>query len=423
MRNKILIKLLFISLLFFGVNVYADDLLYNLDDLVKENNINYENINYVEITSITNIDELKKYNKINKILIKDIQINDISFINSLTELKEITIYYSKINLKDFNNYNVNTVKILSSYIQDDDLKSLSNIDNLEVLNLDGSYIENIESVKYLKTLKELSVSSISNLKSLDVITNLKNLKIFNFSGSEELINEKVLSYMRKNNITGYLYDKSKYSLLDGNTYNNELNKIIESLELDGLNDIDKIKKITLYVLENMKYDDDCNTKKGCSNPNISFNRVLTSLSYKGVCYHYALLETKLLNKANIKAYLVSGYNESNIGHEWVNIYLDDKWYAIDPTWMDYNNIINSLKQTGNASYYMIDLSDKIEQEKFYKKHKADVIPSNIIDVNGKYIDKTEILKKDIDVYEIINVIFILFGFIFLIYTIRKFNKK
>ena len=427
MRNKIIIKILLISLLLFVVSVNADTIYYDIDALVN-NNTGYEDVSYIEINTTDNLNQISKYINTKEILIKNVSVNDFSFINSLTKLEKISIYYSKINLKEFNNANIKEIRIINSYIQDDNLSYLKNAVNLEALSLDSSYIKDITSVKYLINIKKLSLSSISNLSSLTPILNLKNLKTFNINGEEDLITLDIFNYIKDNNIIGDSYSSSDYIYLQGWEYKNKLDEIIKNLNLEDLSITDKIKKITLFVVDNMSYDDDCVTSKECTNKDISFNSVAMSLSYKGICYHYALLEAKLLNKAGIDAYLVSGFTIKGLGHEWVEVYLDGTWYAIDPTWIDTYNKNELLRKNGTTSFYMVDLSDTTKATKYYKEHIPDVVPSKIVDVNGKYSEKEVITIISNDkMYEITSVILSIIAIVILFFMLRdiknKFKKK
>ena len=364
------------------INVKA--LTTNLDS-VKDN---YEKYTYIEVTTLNNIETLQNLVNLKEILIKNVSIEDISFINNLNNLNKVSIYYSKINLKNLNNNNIKELDIISSYIINDDLSSINNT-FVTKLDLEGTYIKDISTIKNNKTIRELSLTSISNLKSLEPVLSLPNLKILNLGGSEDLITEEVFNYIRSKNIIGSNYRETEYMYLHGEKYCNELDKIMDSLELDNLSILDKIKKITLYVTDFIEYDD-CENNN-CSYKEISFNRVAKSLSGKGVCYHYALLLNKLLNRIGIDSYLVSGFTTKGIGHEWVNIYLDNVWYAIDPTWIDFNNRSTKLRNTGKTDYYMIKLTDNCN---YYKDHIADVLPLKIVDIDKKIIEEpSEIAEK------------------------------
>ena len=416
MRKKLILIILF--LLTCALNVKAENIYYNLDELVNSSEIK-ENIKYIEISTTDNLYKLSDYINTKEILIKDTSIKDSSIFNNLNKLENI-------NLEGFNNTSVKKIKILSSFIENDNLKPLSNAINLETLNLNGTYIKDLTSLKYLKTIKELSLNSISNIKDLTSVLNLVNLKTFDFAGSENLITKEILDFIKEKNIIGTLYSEKEYMYLKGYQYDEDLNNIINSLNLDNLSINDKIKKITLFVVDHMEYDDNCITS-GCTNKEIEFNTVLTSLSYKGVCYHYALLETKLLNKAGIDAYLVSGMTTKGLGHAWVDVYIDGNWYAIDPTWIDTTYKNEELRKNGTTSYYMVNLKDTNQSTIYYKEHIPDVKVETLVDPNSKYTQEKDDIDKNLDVYDTIYIVFIVLIVIFAIYIIIniiiKKNKK
>ena len=363
-------KVLIIILLLFAVNVYAEE-----PDMVL----------YKEITSVEEFNEISNYVNLKELHITNVNLDDLSGLNHLSRLEKITIFYSRVNFTKFSNPNVKEVNIIRSYIVNDDLSTLANSD-IKRLDLEGSYITSIYSLKNVISLEELSLNSISNLRSLDPITYLPNLKILNFNGSEDLLKAKVYNYILDKHIVGKNYDSSKYQYLNGEKYSKDLDDIITSLNLNDLDTIEKIRKITLYVTSHMDYDIECGEKNNCSEE-YEFNSVLKSLSGKGICYDYALLTNKLLNRAGIKSYLVSGFTTKGLGHEWLNVYLNDRWYGLDPTWIDtYTGVENTLKNTGKSSFFMIDLETT---PTFNKVHLADVQPSEIVDPNAVIIDNID----------------------------------
>lgn len=402
-------KILLIMLLLFCINVKAEDI--NLND-IKDN---FEYVTYVEITDLENIDNIKKLVNLKEIYIKNANIKDISFINNLSKLERLRIYYSKVDLSKINSPSLKELDIISSYIVNDDFSRLAN-SNLKILDLEGSYITSIYTLKNVISLEELSLSSISNLRSLEPIINLPKLKVLNINGSEDLVNNKVLEYIKKNNIVGTNYDETKYMYLNGEEITKELDKIITDLKLDKLSDIEKIRKITLYVVENIEYDDDCGVNGKCEYNDINFNSLLKSLSGKGVCYHYAILTNELLNRVGIKSYLVSGYTKKGLGHEWLNIYLDEKWYGLDPTWIKFEGRSNTLRKTGKCAYFMIELKEK---SSFYNEHIEDVLPMNIVDPKMVITDS---IQKQIG-FNIYEAIFIGIITIIPIWIIVIINKK
>ena len=407
-------KILIIFLLLFCINVKADEV--NIDKI----NSNYEDYLYIEVTSNDNLDKLSNFVNAKEILFKNVNITDTSILNNMGILNKVTIYYSKVDLRKFSNKHVTNLDIISSYVINSDFSSLQDL-SIKKLNLGGSYIENISTLKNTSSIETLNLSFISNLKNLDVITKLPNLRKLDIVGSEDLVNDKVLNYIKEKSITGTNYDRDKYDYLK---VDYDLDGIIESLNLDGLTDMEKITKITQYVVRNIEYDDDCNTKKGCSFKEISFNRVAKSLSGKGVCYHYAILTNKLLNKAGIKSYLVGGYTKKGLAHEWVNVYLNDNWYAIDTTWIDtYSGESNKLKKNGTSKFFMVLLN---EDTTYYNEHIADVYVEDIIDVTDKPITIDELepqIKEENNIYKHIFIVFIIIIIIFIIYYIYYFAIK
>ena len=396
---KKLFKILLVITLLFTINVYADGI---------------EETLYKEISTKEELEEVKNLPYLKEILIKNLTIEDMSILNNLKELEKINIFYSRVNFNKFNNSNIKEVNIISSYIINDDLSSLTN-SNIKKLDLEGSYITSIYSIKNIISLEELGLNSISNLRSLEPITYLPNLKVLNFKGSEDLINNKVFNYIKEHNIIGKNYDSSKYMYLNGEEYSKKLEDIIESLNLKDLRIIEKIQKITLYVTSHIEYDDRCGVDNICDDE-LEFNTVAKALSGKGICYDYALLTNRLLNKAGIKSYLVGGYTPKGLAHEWLNIYLDGKWYGLDPTWIDtYPNVENTLRNTGKSNFFMIDLETT---PTFYKIHLEDVLPSKIVDPNAVIVDKIDTNNNEI--YDYIFVIFVILLGLFLIVLIYNY---
>lgn len=361
-------KILIIFLLLFCINVKADEV--NIDKIDS----NYEDYMYIEVTSNDNLDKLSKFVNAKEILFKNVNITDTSVLNNMGILDKVTIYYSKVDLKKFSNKHVTNLDIISSYVINSDFSSLQDL-NIKKLNLGGSYIENISTLKNTSSIETLNLSFISNLKSLDVITKLPNLRKLDIVGSEDLVNDKVLNYIKEKSITGTNYDRDKYDYLK---VDYDLDGIIESLNLDGLSDMEKITKITQYVVKNIEYDDDCNTSKGCHNKEFSFNAIKKSLSKMGICYHFAILNNELLNRVGIKSYLVSGYTKKGLGHEWLNVYLDGKWYSIDPTFIKtYIGDESRFLQTGKSMFFMAEITDN---DSFLKDHVIDVYAKDVVNV-------------------------------------------
>ena len=98
----------------------------------------------------------------------------------------------------------------------------------------------------------------------------------------------------------------------------------------------------------------------------------------GICYHFAILNNELLNRIGIKSYLVSGYTKKGLGHEWLNVYLDGKWYSIDPTFIKtYIGDESRFLRTGKSMFFMTEITDN---DPFLKDHVIDVYAKDVVNV-------------------------------------------
>ncbi|MDO5785890.1 MAG: transglutaminase domain-containing protein, partial [Eubacteriales bacterium] len=101
---------------------------------------------------------------------------------------------------------------------------------------------------------------------------------------------------------------------------------------------------------------------------------------KGVCAHYASLEARLLNKLGIFALEVGGYTEPGnmdfSGHVWDILWLNGKWYSVDPTWLDEASAIKALQEgyAESLNYYMRNINDA----DFNALHYLDFTSYNLI---------------------------------------------
>lgn len=240
--------------------------------------------------------------------------------------------------------------------------TLANIDLLnsksEAVNLQGSTITN-ECVNYLpSSVKELSLSDcsfITNLESLpnkcphiqtlylnclpslnnlDFIYNLKELKKI-FLRESPYITQELLDYLNENGI--------EHNITYKDVNNNiETNKIVENLIKPEMSDSEKIKEISLYTINHIKYNIDKTVESNTSPLTLPLE------TEEGVCASYAYLANVLLNKAGITAYVVEDYD-----HAWNVVKLNDKYYYLDTTNFDGNYFYNLLlRLIGITKYYL-----------------------------------------------------------------------
>ncbi|MCX8163589.1 MAG: transglutaminase domain-containing protein [Candidatus Micrarchaeota archaeon] len=92
----------------------------------------------------------------------------------------------------------------------------------------------------------------------------------------------------------------------------------------------KVAALAIYVNQLIEYDE------SFVNKNISATELLKIK--KGVCWHYSLLFSSLLNALGYKTRYVHGFAYSSslqgwLGHVWVEVYLGE-WIGVDPTWLE-----------------------------------------------------------------------------------------
>lgn len=133
-----------------------------------------------------------------------------------------------------------------------------------------------------------------------------------------------------NDAGSYLNDNFDESAVEvADTKLKSLRKVI-SKNLDG-NDVDKIKQIHDYLIDNLEYD------STFSNDNI-YNIYGALINKSTVCEGYAKAFKYLLDDAGIPSVIICGTAQNSKGqienHAWNYILLDGKWYAVDVTWDD-----------------------------------------------------------------------------------------
>ena len=105
----------------------------------------------------------------------------------------------------------------------------------------------------------------------------------------------------------------------------KLDEVIKSLNLDGKSDYDKIKAVTNWIVSNVRYDEDNETK---------YQHDLTGVVLDGlaVCDGYAGTFYYMANAVGLNALFEDGITNSNrIRHAWNLVQIDGTYYYVDPT--------------------------------------------------------------------------------------------
>ena len=105
----------------------------------------------------------------------------------------------------------------------------------------------------------------------------------------------------------------------------KLDEVIKSLNLDGKSDYDKFKAVTNWIVSNVRYDEDNETK---------YQHDLTGAVLDGlaVCDGYAGTFYYMANAVGLNALFEDGITNSNrIRHAWNLVQIDGTYYYVDPT--------------------------------------------------------------------------------------------
>lgn len=105
----------------------------------------------------------------------------------------------------------------------------------------------------------------------------------------------------------------------------KLDEVIKSLNFDGKSDYDKFKAVTNWIVSNVRYDDNNETK---------YQHDLTGAVLDGlaVCDGYAGTFYYMANAVGLNALFEDGITNSNrIRHAWNLVEIDGTYYYVDPT--------------------------------------------------------------------------------------------
>lgn len=138
-------------------------------------------------------------------------------------------------------------------------------------------------------------------------------------------------------------------------------EIIQSLELDGMDDESKIKLIYEYICTHFVYDE--------TETKYSAYDGLTSGTM--VCQGYALLLSKLMWEADIPCRIIAGRSQ-NQTHAWNIVKLNGAWYNLDATWDGADKLDAPMKWTfflkSQADFTDHTRFAEMDTEEYHKSH-------------------------------------------------------
>lgn len=147
----------------------------------------------------------------------------------------------------------------------------------------------------------------------------------------------------------------------------KLDEVIRSLNLDGKSDYDKFKAVTNWIVSNVRYDDDNETK---------YQHDLTGAVLDGlaVCDGYAGTFYYMANAVGLNALFEDGIdNDNRIRHAWNLVQIDGIYYYTDPTnaYFKEDGEPGSEVLYGQKHFFSLDTPDNTTIEDTYKNISQD----------------------------------------------------
>ena len=196
--------------------------------------------------------------------------------------------------------------------------------------------------------KDLTVTLQGSIQKDEIADNA--IKIANDSGFSGYITnieysiDKNIAYIHFN----YKGGKDHY-LASINAVNSKVQEIVNAVVKPDMSDYDKELALHDYVVNNVNYDYE-NLVAG-SIPDDSYTAYGALIKGTAVCQGYAESMYRLLNKAGIKTFMVTG-SGNNVPHAWNIVSIGGDYYHLDATFDD------PVSSSGNKpTYNYFNLSD------------------------------------------------------------------
>lgn len=353
---------------------------------IKFNNAEIENL--LKVLTGKNILTREDLSKIEVLEIEnELSNQDFSDLKYLKNLSTLSIKNNNIDLLDIqyniNLYNLNIVecKITNSYGIPNSVNNLILVNSscnddcfitpydMKDFSLRNTILNNL-TIKNPKGLEFITINTPSYF-DLNTISECTNLQDISISRSPNIINPNVLIKFNNKNIVLDDYasiwlnidlfnDLNLRNNVDNNRIKTEiekLDKISSSLFEETDDEETKLQKITLYVINQIDYDE---TKTLDDNYN-KYPMYFALNSNEGICINYSCLWQSLANRGNIKSYQL--YNDN---HVW-NCINDE--YIIDPTFIDQAAIIEAVV---DGQLQLVNVIDAKSQD-FIESNNANIL--------------------------------------------------
>lgn len=310
----------------------------------------------------------------------------ISNINGISELKNLRYVGFGRNSSDSIRESVYSFEEREESI----LNYTNKLPNSSPLN---TFINDITSLENMENLEILDISALNRVTAEDLfnvvqkIPNLKVIKGFEINNAI-MYSDELVNYCNKHGIQQPFTQRSK-------DIKDEVKRIISDITTPEMNEEQKVKAITTFVINHMEYNMEAyeNLLNGKELDSDTYKKTWQEKLYYslfeglGVCDGYEALIHILLQEANINS-----YREEGLMHTWELVEIDGEYYQLDPTKLDYYLSENNLdiEKVGLGDpFYLNKEGDEQYQEEYIRPKESELKKSII----RKFLEELGILCK------------------------------
>ena len=313
--------------------------------IIDEAYSNLNNLNNIDLKNCTGLKNLK-------LGANNSSLQNLDGLSGLTSLE--TISFGQFP-------NSADLDILSKNFEDkeDEIRQSYSVCDERVSKSNNNLINDISGLKG-SNIKILNISSLFHVSSeqlYETVITLPNLQeIVGLSvNNAEMCSEELIAYCDEHSIKHPFTEKS---LL----IKKELQRIVSELITDDMDDKEKIKVLSKYIIENTEYYSSVANSQKYSSEELTIawgeNLYWTVMEGIGVCAGYSEFCEALFTEAH-----VTNFIQETIGHAYNLVKVDDTYYQIDLTnldaYIEYLKIpIDKYQFSINSPYYLIPLEDE-----------------------------------------------------------------
>ncbi|GMQ56948.1 hypothetical protein AN1V17_13420 [Vallitalea sediminicola] len=171
-------------------------------------------------------------------------------------------------------------------------------------------------------IKPRYIEATSFKDSIAIVRNIETCEVINRDGTCKVEFERINTAGQ----TNMTQEELDY-------VNNEADKVINKIINESMNELEKVKAINKYIVEQTKYDNENYSVDIEKLPRISGTPYGVFKYGIAVCGGYALATKLLFDKAGLENKYIVG-RSSKEPHAWNLVKVDGKYYHIDTTWND-----------------------------------------------------------------------------------------